>query len=582
MNNVASFLPNLPARSSAVSQGPRGDSEALKNSQGDGDGFDAVLSGFSAHLPSGKPTTNAAAPAHSPSTKDGSSRGINALLPMTRSSSADSSTTAPETIVPSGSPAAGQYPMGPASKTAFSNVANVSAPQVQGGQEKDPFAELSATVDESKLPTTPPSTANSTPTEPAARESGIEPIVSAPPAAKPATGTAEPHATGATKLAAPKFNNISGPGTPSANTDATASNGATTAAIAASLQSALPAAPTSGSTAGKGLQSDRSTSGTSKSPDKKSSKSDAPGSVVVDMTTQATMAASIAAVAPPQAVPAGSSGSGGSNESKNRKPAVAPQINVTAQLATDTEVSPAVDQTQTKAISPDSFAASATMTVTTISSATHFAPVARLSPVQQIADAVVGAMPDLSQTSAGLPVSDSTDAVESTSSVSADMLPDPTSVSSSGPVKTLNLELEPPSLGTVTITLNLTPDGLDVQLAASQSSTRNLIEKDKDSLSDQLRQSGYSLSGMAVTLSSHDGSNVANNGSATQNPNGQAASQSGSQPMSYGGSSNGNGTSQNNARNGSGRASTQGPIGAAAGSEAAAPSRRAAAGDLYL
>src|SRR6185437_10692449 len=65
VNNVASFLPNLPARSSAVSQGPRGDSEALKNSHGEGDGFDAVLSGFSEHSPSGKPTANAAAPAHS-------------------------------------------------------------------------------------------------------------------------------------------------------------------------------------------------------------------------------------------------------------------------------------------------------------------------------------------------------------------------------------------------------------------------------------------------------------------------------------------------------------------------------------
>jgi len=469
--------------------------------------------------------------------------------------------------------------MGPVSKTAVSKAVDLSATQVERGQEKDPLAELSAAADESKLKTTPPSTANPTPAEPAARTSGKAPIVNAPPAAKPVTVKAEVSATGATKPAAAKPNNISGPGTPSANTDATA-NGATTAAIAASLQFALPAAPASGSAAGKGLQSDRSPSGTSKLPDKKSSKSDAPGSVVVDMTTQATMAASIAAVAPPQAVPAGSDGS---NESKNQKPAVAPQINVTAQLATDTEVSPGVDQTQTEAVSPDSFAASATMTVTAISSATHFAPVARLSPVQQIADAVVGAMPDLSQTSAGLPVSDSTNAVELTNSVSPDMLPDPTSASSSGPVKTLNLELEPPSLGTVTITLNLTPDGLDVQLAASQSSTVSLIDKDKESLSDQLRQSGYSLSGMAVTLSSHDGSNVANNGSATQNPNGQAASQSGSQPMSYGGSSNGNGSSQHNARNGSGRAaSTQGPIGAAAGSEAAAPSRRAAAGDLYL
>src|SRR6185312_15871068 len=99
----------------------------------------------------GKPTANTAAPAHSPSTKDGSSRGINALLPMTRGSSPGNSATAPETILPSGSPAAGQYSMGPVSKTAVSKAVDLSATQVERGQEKDPLAELSAAADESKL-----------------------------------------------------------------------------------------------------------------------------------------------------------------------------------------------------------------------------------------------------------------------------------------------------------------------------------------------------------------------------------------------------------------------------------------------
>ncbi len=572
MNNVASFLPNLPARSSAVSQGPRGDSEALKNSQGDGDGFDAVLSGFS-----GKQTTNAAAPVHSPSTHGGSSRGFNALLPMTQGSSSGGSATTPSAVLPGGIPAAGQYSMGPASTAAFSKIvskdADVTGTQAQSGHAEDPSSSgLSAATDESKLKAPLPSPANATPAEPAAEGTGEAPAVSAPPALKLPIGTAETDTA-----SPPKPNDVLSSGTPPTSAEATASGSTTAAAIAASLQSVLPSAPADGSTAGKGVQSDRSTAGTSKSPDKKSSKSDTSNSGVVDTTAQAAMAASIAAVPPPQAVPAGSDGS------KNQKPAVAPQINVTAQLATDTDVSPVADQAQTDAVSPDSFAASATMTVTTISSATHFAPVARLSPVQQIADAVVGAMPDLSQTAAGLPVSDSADVAGPTDSAAADMPSDPAAAAGGGPVKTLNLELEPPSLGTVTITLNLTPDGLDVQLAASQSSTMNLIDKDKDSLSDQLRQSGYSVTSMAVTLGSHNGSNVANNGSAAQNPNGQAASQSGSQPMSYGGSSNGNGSSQNNARNNSGgSAYTQGAIGGAASSEAAAPSRRVAAGDLYL
>src|SRR6185437_4160940 len=91
VNNVASFLPNLPARSSAVSQWPRGDSEAVKNSQGDGDGFEAVLSGLSTPSPSGKQAANAAASAPSPGIQGGSSRSLNALLPMTQGSSAGGS-----------------------------------------------------------------------------------------------------------------------------------------------------------------------------------------------------------------------------------------------------------------------------------------------------------------------------------------------------------------------------------------------------------------------------------------------------------------------------------------------------------
>ncbi|HTJ02716.1 MAG TPA: flagellar hook-length control protein FliK, partial [Methylovirgula sp.] len=145
-----------------------------------------------------------------------------------------------------------------------------------------------------------------------------------------------------------------------------------------------------------------------------------------------------------------------------------------------------------------------------LSTETHFAPAAQLSPVQQIADTVIGALPNPShpfgasaaETDAGDAGSSSASSASSTSGT-----PDSTSSAIVGPVKILNLQLEPPSLGTVTINLSLSDGGLNVQLAASQVSTMSLIDKDKDTLSNQLKESGYAVAGVGVTISI-DGSNV--------------------------------------------------------------------------
>ncbi len=232
------------------------------------------------------------------------------------------------------------------------------------------------------------------------------------------------------------------------------------------------------------------------------------------------------------------------------------------------------------AIEPTPGGAAADMKVTVLSSATHFAPVARLSPGQQIADAVMGALPSLSPPVSGSSAFGSPTAADSGGVASAAASTDPTvtaAQSAAGPVKVLNLQLEPQSMGTVTITLNLSAGGLDVQMAASQSSTVSLIEKDKDALSNRLRNSGYSVAGVAVTFGAHHGSNVANNGSATQGQAGQAPSQGGGQAMSHGGSSNGNGSAQN----GTDRA-LQEPLGGAADAPAGVASGGALSGDLYI
>lgn len=596
MNSVASFLPNPPARPVAASQGTRGDSESLKDGHSKGEGFDAVLSGLSTNSSSEEPSASPTAPVRSSLPGAGSGRSEEAQVPSSQASSAGGSLVLSRLAARGGPLAADSLTTDALAATSLAagSLAGGSLPTIAGTKAS------AAQIGQAN---------NSSPIAPAAASGSVQPKTGVPPAniattgpantpsskdltattslvaaetsasARPVTVTvaADGDKNGSGVPAAVKADVSSGSRDASANASAAISSAATV--IAATLQGVLPVAqsiePRPSKTSRTDLNGRSTSTATSKSTDKKSSETAAPTTGIIDPAVQAAMAATIPAVSTSQAVKP--------NGTQSQGPA-APQIDVRIQGAADSNAVVGAGQNEAGTISPDSFAGSVEMTVTTISSATHFAPVARLSPAQQIADAVIGAVPDLSQGLAGSTASSLTDATEPEGSAFPAVSFDPAASADSGPVKTLNLELEPASLGTVTITLNLSAGGLDVRLAASQSSTMNLINKDKDSLSDQLRQSGYSLAGVAVTLSGQDESSVANNGSATQDPGGQAASQGGGgQAMSYGGSSNGNGTSQNNGRNESGRAApAQAPLGVAPNSEMAIASRRVAGGDLYL
>ena len=117
-----------------------------------------------------------------------------------------------------------------------------------------------------------------------------------------------------------------------------------------------------------------------------------------------------------------------------------------------------------------------------------------------------------------------------------------------------------------------------MQMAASQASTVSLIERDKNSLSDQLRDSGYSIAGVAVTLGAHQGAAIANDGSAAQGQAGQNLSQNNGQAMSSdGGSSNANGNGQNG-----GNRSLSDPTGGTPDSFTGAVGGGASSGDLYI
>lgn len=284
---------------------------------------------------------------------------------------------------------------------------------------------------------------------------------------------------------------------------------------------------------------------------------------------------------PPDTVSASVDGSHAEDTARVLRMPVERQESGARALASTPPSMAGLDATQASSASsadPDGSGPSAAMRVTAVSSATHFAPVSRLSPVQQISDAAIGALSSLSavslQAPAAVDAAGATPGAASQPSVIAQAQP------AAPAMQMLNLQLEPNSLGVVTITLNLSANGLEVQVAANHPATMDLIERDKQALTDQLRQSGYSVAGVAV---SHGGSNVANGGAASQNQGSQNAASGGNQTMSHGGSPNGNSSPQSGAQNGlESSANRQETFGSSAGGTAGSAARGSVSGDLYI
>lgn len=633
MNSIAGFLPSLPTRPLSDSYAARSDSETLANSQkGERDGFDAVLSGLSPNSSSDEAATGTAAPVRSSIAR---MTGEDASAPLVSSeapsAAAVSDSAAMARSLAAIGDAAGSVPANAqvSANAAPSAAATASSLNEQGeallavsldamppGASVAQHSTLAAnkaaassrqsgsvatmptdasiagmqTSGNARAPSAAPPLAKSAQTPPAGASSGDNPAQSNLASASrvdsvPAAGDAS-----SANMAA-----ISTAGSASGSAASASAKADAAAAIAASLQTATPVIQGLGTSPSKTSRADaagrspsasasRAMGSTSADAIRHAEGADtaAASAGIADPTPQAAFVATVAPNSAPEGLPA-------SPDSMPSPSSWQLQVQAQTQAVGNGGAASGTPHGNGDSAAASSIAVveqsgagdSAEMKVTALSSATYFAPVARLSPVQQIADAMIGTLQGPPQTLSG-----SSMAADATGVASGAASPDPTAAltqSALGPVKTLNLQLEPESLGTVTITLNLSAGGLDVQMAASQSSTMSLIEKDKDALSDQLRQSGYSVAGIAVTLGGHDGSNVANNGSATQDQGGQALSQGGREAMSYGGSSNGNGSAQNNAQNGSeGAAARQDSLGRTADTMGGVASGGAVSGDLYI
>jgi chemotaxis protein MotD len=172
--------------------------------------------------------------------------------------------------------------------------------------------------------------------------------------------------------------------------------------------------------------------------------------------------------------------------------------------------------------------------VDVVAQATHFAPMVSLSPVQQIVDATSSVLTSPMQTSQDSTASSSVAASASLNSLLATAQP------SAPSIKTLDLQLEPPTLGTVSIKLNLSADGLAVEVQANQSTTVDLLQKDKQSLTQGLSGAGYTVSGVDISLApaNHAAAGFADQGAQQGSsglPSGDAQGNGGSQTQNGGG-----------------------------------------------
>lgn len=117
---------------------------------------------------------------------------------------------------------------------------------------------------------------------------------------------------------------------------------------------------------------------------------------------------------------------------------------------------------------------------------THFTPTMPQSPAMQIADRITGEIYGASAT-------------EVTTAASSPHASHDAQGSGST-VKVLQLRLDPPELGALTVRMSLKQDVLALQVEATRPETASLIERDRDALVGLLRTAGYSVDGLTVHM----------------------------------------------------------------------------------
>jgi hypothetical protein len=156
--------------------------------------------------------------------------------------------------------------------------------------------------------------------------------------------------------------------------------------------------------------------------------------------------------------------------------------------------------------------------ITVVSRETHFEPIIRSPPVQQVANAIVGQIANPSDEAGSR-------------SAPADIDTLSLRTQSDGPLKILHIKLEPDNLGEVSVKMRLVGGALELHLEASRAETVELLMKDKDVLNRLLRASGYTPDVVTIQAGADSGSPQSstsqqnNSGSSHQNPSAHGGAQ---------------------------------------------------------
>ena len=130
--------------------------------------------------------------------------------------------------------------------------------------------------------------------------------------------------------------------------------------------------------------------------------------------------------------------------------------------------------------------------ITVVRQETHAPPAVHLSPAAQVANALITSIqtPEASRLaqSAGEPM--------------------PTSPATSNVVRVLQIQLEPPELGTVSVRLKLEAHALELRISADQPGTADLIRRDQSVLTRLLQSAGYDVEGLSVYVAEADRSTM--------------------------------------------------------------------------
>ena len=192
-----------------------------------------------------------------------------------------------------------------------------------------------------------------------------------------------------------------------------------------------------------------------------------------------------------------------------------PTVNLKADVVPDQRFTLSVESAETRTVP--------VLKVAVREQETHFEPVPQLTLLQKVVDRI-GA--DIQATSTPAPAGPADAA-----------LPDMHRAADK-PVRMLTLQLEPPSIGSVTVRMRMAGDAVEIHLSADRAETTEMLRQERGALTDLMKSAGYTFD-----IASIDHTRTSDAGPGA----GQSQTQSDQQQpqqSSSGGSQNGNGASE--------------------------------------